>query len=93
MSDAEVIQKALERLSNTEVEVHPVTRGDDPHDGAFIDSSLARLIRKAAKPFQYLLQQENVVLEVCRICNTRNNTHTPDCALIALCRAIAGEGA
>lgn len=39
------IEAALARLANTEVEVRPVTRGPDPHDGAYIELTLAALIR------------------------------------------------
>ena len=53
-----------------------------------IREPLAELIEAAARPLRY--RHADHILEICHIC--RQRAHAPDCALVALVRAINGEG-
>jgi len=77
----EELARAVERLRNTEVEVRPVTRGDDPHDGAYIEISLAELIEAVDEA-----SKVGSVQALLRVLPRLK------AALVALVRAINGEG-
>jgi len=83
MTDTETINAALARLDDPECWVEI----DDSYSGTkhtILTKPLAALIQKAAHRIGF-------VGDACRICGNLHGTHAPDCALIALCKAIVGE--
>jgi len=93
MTPQQEIEAALERLSETAVRV--LVTADDYHSfmEASISKPLAALIRKAAEPIR---EGHRGVLDLrCKACGRFHihgepEKHAPDCALLALCRAING---
>lgn len=87
MNPQQEIEAALGRL---ELHSHSATIGLRP-----IGKPLAALIRKAARPVRTALGE--VIFHSCGVCRYRGTVesepvdHLPDCALLALCRAINGE--
>jgi hypothetical protein len=89
MTEAEIIAGALERLDDKDNTVICLSNsGDNYVSRRFFRAELAALIRKAAEP----VCESNGIW--CHICNRPRTyggpDHAPDCALIALCRAIVG---
>lgn len=83
MTPQQEIEATLERLRNIPVVVERLNDVED------IGDEISALIRKAAEPFWYE-DGTGVTDRDCRICHEPIAGHAPDCALLALCRAING---
>ena len=82
----DIVQKALEKIEHARTDI-AVYHGNYDVDAAgpiWIERELAAMIRAAAEPMPRS--------DYCRICGSATEwppSHAPDCALIALCTAIA----
>lgn len=84
----EELARAVERLRG-QVSAVWMIPDEGPDTGSRnITRPLAALIEAAARPLRY--RHADHILEICHIC--RQRAHAADCALVALVRAINGEG-